>query len=317
MDVLERIGLAGIVPQAVIERAEDAVPTAEALRSGGADVMALSFREGVTEALAAIRQSCPEMLVGVCGVTTPEQCALAEEAGAAFVMMPGYRDDAAAWCVEHGLCLIPGCVTPSEIMAAMARVLRVVGFGPAAVYGGLEALRALSAAFPEVRFLPTGEMDQETLADHLAAPFVLAVASGRLCPEKAVAAHDTDAIAAACRAGRQAALGFELAHVGINTEDGEQSLAVCQALEEAFGFRTKKGNSSNFAGPAIEVMKSLYLGRNGHIAVRTNSIPRAIAELGKHGFQMDEGTAKSKNGKMTAIYLKDEIGGFAIHLLQK
>ena len=78
-----------------------------------------------------------------------------------------------------------------------------------------------------------------------------------------------------------------------------------------------ESNSSIFAGSAVEVMKSQYLGDNGHIAIRTNSIPRAAEELRKHGFELDESTAKFKDNKMTAVYLKQQFGGLAVHLLQK
>ena len=88
-------------------------------------------------------------------------------------------------------------------------------------------------------------------------------------------------------------------------------------LDAAFGFGVKEGNSSNFAGSGVEVMKSPYLGKNGHIAVKTNSIPRAAAELAKNGFTLDESTAKYKGERMVAVYLKQEFGGFAVHLLQK
>ena len=84
-----------------------------------------------------------------------------------------------------------------------------------------------------------------------------------------------------------------------------------------FGFGVKGGNSSTFAGSGIEVMKSMYLGKNGHLAVRTNQIGRATAYLEKRGYEVDMGTAKYKGDQMTAVYLKGEIGGFAVHLLQK
>jgi len=94
-------------------------------------------------------------------------------------------------------------------------------------------------------------------------------------------------------------------------------MAVCEQLNAAFDFEIKEGNSSNFSTSAIEVMKSMYLGRNGHIAIRTNSMPVAIAELEKRGFVVDMKTAKYKGDRINAVYLKDEMGGFAIHLLQK
>lgn len=83
------------------------------------------------------------------------------------------------------------------------------------------------------------------------------------------------------------------------------------------GFNPEVVNSSNFATPAIEVMKSMYLGKNGHIAIRTNSMTVALAEMEKRGFVVDMQTAKYKGERMIAVYLRDSFGGFAVHLLQK
>ena len=118
-------------------------------------------------------------------------------------------------------------------------------------------------------------------------------------------------------APRSAALGFEVAHIGVNCEDAAAASAVCEKLNEAFGLPVKEGNSSIFASNGIEVMKTMFKGKNGHIAIRTNSVELAVAELEKNGFVCDMETAKYKGERMTAVYLKDEIGGFAVHLLQK
>ena len=117
---------------------------------------------------------------------------------------------------------------------------------------------------------------------------------------------------------RKIALGFEVAHIGINTPDADASLEVCRQLNAAFGFETKAGNSSNFASSAVEVMKSNYLGENGHIAIRTNSITPACCGAGQGRLRSwIESTAKYKGDKMIAVYLKQQFGGFAVHLLQK
>jgi 2-dehydro-3-deoxyphosphogluconate aldolase / (4S)-4-hydroxy-2-oxoglutarate aldolase len=113
-------------------------------------------------------------------------------------------------------------------------------------------------------------------------------------------------------------LGFELAHIGINMPDADSSLSVTKQFNALFNFPVKEGNTSNFAGAGIEVNKSMGLGKNGHIAIRTNSIPRAIAYLERNGFVVDMSSAKGPvGGPMVAVYLKDEVGGFALHLLQK
>lgn len=112
-------------------------------------------------------------------------------------------------------------------------------------------------------------------------------------------------------------LGFELKHVGINCADADEADKVAGTFADIFGFTKKTGNSSVFAGAAVEAMKSPYLGANGHIAIGTNNIELAINYLESRGVTFNMDTAKYKNGKMIAIYLNGEVGGFAIHLVQK
>ncbi len=112
-------------------------------------------------------------------------------------------------------------------------------------------------------------------------------------------------------------LGFELRHVGINCETEEEACKVASRFDTIFGFTKKVGNSSVFAGTAVEAMKTPYLGKNGHIAVGTTDVEKAMEYLKNQGIEFDMETAKYKNEKMIAVYLKEEIGGFAVHLVQK
>ena len=112
-------------------------------------------------------------------------------------------------------------------------------------------------------------------------------------------------------------LGFELAHIGINAENGESAMSVAAMFATMFGFVIKDGNSSVFAGTGVEVNKSVGYGKHGHIAIRTNNIARAVAYLKRNGVAINDESAKFKpDGAMIAIYLKEEFGGFAVHLLQ-
>ena len=317
MTALERLYNAAVVPVVVLDDAADAVPTAKALLAGGVDVMEITFRTAAAaDSIAAVAKECPDMLVGAGTVITLEQCKKAVTCGAKFIVSPGYNDEVVSWCVENNVAITPGCVTPTEIMAAMSHGLKVVKFFPANVYGGLTAMKSLAGPFGGIKFIPTGGVNDKNLAEYISAPFIHAVGGSWLCAKADIAAHNFDKITSLCKEARRTALGFEIAHVGVNAGDAEESLAVCRALDAAFGFGVKEGNSSNFAGSGVEVMKSPYLGKNGHIAVKTNSIPRAAAELAKNGFTLDEPTAKYKGEKMVAVYLKQEFGGFAVHLLQ-
>ena len=318
MDVLSRLAAAGVVPVVVLDKAEDAVPTAKAMAAGGIDVMEITFRTAAAaDSIRAVAAEVPEMLVGAGTVMNLEQCKLAVECGAKFIVSPGYDEEIVAWCVENGVAVTPGCVTPTEIMAALKHGLKVVKFFPANVYGGLSAIKALSGPFVGLKFIPTGGVNQQNLGEFVSNPSIHAVGGSWVCPKADIAAHNFDKITQLCAEARRSVMGFELAHVGVNCESADESLAVCEELEKAFDFEVKTGNSSNFASTGVEVMKSMYLGKNGHLAIRTNKIEAAIAELEKRGFAVDMDTAKYKGDRMVAVYLKNEIGGFAIHLLQK
>lgn len=318
MDVLTRLSNAAIVPVVVIDDKNSAIPTAQALLAGGIDVMEITFRTAAAaDSIKAVSENCPDMLVGAGTVVTLEQCKKAVECGAKFIVSPGFDFEVVKWCVESGVIVTPGCVTPTEIMAAMKLGLKVVKFFPASVYGGLSALKALSGPFGGIKFIPTGGVNTQNIGEFISVPFVHAVGGSWICPKADIATGNFEKITRLSVEARNAVLGFEVAHIGINCEDAETSMAVCKKLNEAFNMPVKEGSSSNFASTGVEVMKSLYLGKNGHIAIRTNAIQVAIAELEKRGFVCDLETAKYKGDKMIAVYLKDEFGGFAVHLLQK
>ena len=315
---INRLSAAAVVPVVVLDDAKDAVATAKALLAGGVDVMEITFRTAAAaDSIKAVAENCRDMLVGAGTVITLEQCKQAVECGAKFIVSPGFDEEVVRWCVENGIAVTPGCVTPSEIMAAMKLGLTVVKFFPAGVYGGLSAMKALSGPFGGIKFIPTGGVNGQNIGEFIAAPFIHAVGGSWVCPKADIAAGNFEKITELCKQARSAALGLEVAHIGLNCEDAEAASAVCEKLNEAFALIVKDGNSSMFASGGIEVMKSMYLGKNGHIAIRTNSVPLAIAELAKKGFVCDMTTAKYKGGRMVAVYLKDEIGGFAVHLLQK
>ncbi|MDO4371592.1 MAG: bifunctional 4-hydroxy-2-oxoglutarate aldolase/2-dehydro-3-deoxy-phosphogluconate aldolase [Clostridia bacterium] len=318
MSVLDSLAKSGIVPVVVLENAQDAVPTAKALLKGGISVMEITFRTAAAaDSIKAVAEGCPEMLVGAGTVITLDQCKQAVACGAKFIVSPGFDAEVVGWCVENGVAVTPGCVTPSEIMAAMKFGLKVLKFFPAGIYGGLAAMKALSGPFGGVKFIPTGGVNAQNIGEFIAAPFIHAVGGSWVCPKADIAAGNFDKITELSKQARNAALGFELAHIGINCEDASAAADVCGKLNEAFDLPVKNGNSSMFASNGIEVMKSVYLGEKGHIAIRTNTISLAIAALEEKGFVCDMTTAKYKGDRMVAVYLQQEIGGFAIHLLQK
>lgn len=205
MDAFERFSRAGIVPVVVIDHAGDALPAAQALLDGGVDVMEITFRTAAAaEAIRAVSEGCPEMLVGAGTVVTLDQCRQAVESGARFIVAPGYDEEVVSWCVEKGVPILPGCVTPTEIMAAMKHGLSVLKFFPAGVYGGLSAMKALSGPFKGIKFVPTGGVGPQNAGEYGAAPFIHAVGGSWVCAQSDIAAHNFERITQLCREARQA-----------------------------------------------------------------------------------------------------------------
>ena len=237
--------------------------------------------------------------------------------GAKFIVSPGFDTEIVNYCLEKEIPIFPGCVTPSEVAQAVKRGLKVVKFFPAEPAGGVAMIKAMAAPYNQLRFMPTGGIGTQNLKDYLGFDKIICCGGSWMVKKDLVAAGEFDKIRDLTKEAVQTMLGFELAHIGINCENEEQADQTASAFDGLFGFTKKSGNSSVFAGTAVECMKAPGLGAKGHIAVSTNSVARAKNYLEMMGYKFKEETAKFKGDKLTAIYLEDEIGGFAVHLVQK
>ena len=200
MDVLQRLANAGVVPVVVLDDAKYAVPTANAMVAGGIDVMEITFRTAAApDCIKAVSENCPDMLVGAGTILNLEQCKLAVQMGAKFIVSPGFDAEVVSWCVENGIAVTPGCVTPTEITAAIKLGLKVVKFFPANVYGGLNAMKNLSAPFVGIKFMPTGGVNAQNLSEYISAPFIHAVGGSWVCPKADIAAGNFEKITALCK----------------------------------------------------------------------------------------------------------------------
>lgn len=319
-EVLQKIEAIGIVPVVKLDRAEDAVPLAEALIRGGLPCAEVTFRtDAAAEAIAAMSNAFPEMLVGAGTVLTPAQADAAVAAGAKFIVSPGLNPEVVRHCVEHGYPITPGVCTPGEVETALSFGLDVVKFFPAEAAGGLAMIKAMAAPYGKLKFMPTGGINAKNLNEYLAFSKILACGGSWMVAPALIDAGRFDEIERLTREAVTTMLGFELAHVGVNAENAEEAEKAANRFAFIFGMPAKVGNSSVFAGKAFEVMKQPYLGKNGHIAISTNYILRAVNYLENVlGVEFDESTAKKDDkGNLKAIYLKEEIGGFAVHLVQR
>ena len=185
MDTMKRIEKCGVVPVVVLNKLEDAMPTAKSLLEGGVDIMEITLRtDAGMESIRTVAAQCPEMCVGAGTVTTLQQCKQVARAGAKFIVSPGFDPELVKWCVDSNIPTMPGCVTPTEIMGALKLGVNVLKFFPANIYGGISAMKALAGPFGNVKFVPTGGVSETNLEEYFRKPFIYAVGGSWLCAQK-------------------------------------------------------------------------------------------------------------------------------------
>lgn len=318
-EVLNQIQKIGIVPVVVLNDAKDAKALAKALCAGGLPCAEVTFRTSAAEeSIRIMSTNFPDMLVGAGTVLTTDQVDRAVAAGAKFIVSPGLNPKIVKYCIDKGVPVTPGTTNPSDIEQALELGLEVVKFFPAEAAGGLKMIKAMAAPYVNMKFMPTGGINADNLTEYLDFPKIIACGGSWMVSGALVEAGKFDEIEALTREAMNNMLGFELKHVGINCADEQEADSVASSFETIFGFTKKTGNTSVFAGTAVEAMKIPYFGAKGHIAIQTNYIERAINYLETQGVVFNKDSAKyNDKGAMMAIYLQDEIGGFAVHLVQK
>jgi len=317
--VLEELKKIGIIPVIKIDDAEKAVPLAKALALGGIPCAEVTFRTAQAEdAIRRIKAEVPEVLLGAGTVLTIEQADKAINAGAKFIVTPGFNPKIVSYCIEKGIPITPGCSNPSDIEMALEMGLNVVKFFPAEQAGGLEYIKAISAPYPSLSFIPTGGINAQNIVKYISFEKILACGGSWMVNADLINAGNFEKITALCKEAQLNLLGFELAHIGINTDNEAAALKAANSFSALFGFQNNVGNSSIFSSPGLEIMKSPFLGKNGHIGIGTNCINRAKAFFERQKVEFNpDGTKTDAKGNPLVVYFKEEIAGFAVHLLQK
>lgn len=321
--VLEEISRIGIVPVIKLDDAKDAVPLAKALCDGGLCCAEITFRTSAAEeSIRLMSQEYPDMLIGAGTVLTASQAERAVNAGARFIVSPGLNPDVVKYCTGKNIPVTPGCANPSDIERAISLGLDVVKFFPAEAAGGLAMIKAMSAPYTDIMFMPTGGINADNINSYLAFPKVLACGGSFMVKDSLIKNGEFDKITELTKQAVNTMLGFEVGHIGINTEGKSSADSLASFFASSFGFDTTDapGKVGYFAGKGIELLydSASFTGEKGHIAILTNSVERAIYHLGRKGIEFEENTARyNENGKRTFIYLKGLYSGFTIHLSQR
>ncbi len=207
MDIFEKLHQCGVVPVIKLEDANKSEALAKALIDGGLPCAEVTFRTAsAPEVISRMAKAYPEMLVGAGTVLSVEQAKQAVQSGASFIVSPGLNPKVVRWCIENNVPVIPGIATPTELEAAMELGLSVVKFFPAEAYGGLKTLKAISAPYGNIRFMPTGGISLDNLASYFEFNKIIACGGSFMVTDKLINSDDFAQITAISRKAADIAL---------------------------------------------------------------------------------------------------------------
>lgn len=195
MDILKQITELKVMPVIKLDRSEDASPLAEALCAGNLPAAEITFRtDAAADSIEIMASRFPQMLVGAGTICTTEQAQRAIDAGAKFLVSAGFSPKVVEYALSHNIPIFPGVCTPTEVMMLMEYNLPVAKFFPASQYGGLNTIKALSAPFPQLKFMPTGGISAANIREYLDFPKVIACGGSWMVKSDLINAGDFDTI---------------------------------------------------------------------------------------------------------------------------
>ena len=200
-EIMQEIGRIGIVPVVAIDDAADAVPLGQALTDAGLPCAEITFRTAAAaDAIKAMSDAFPDMLVGAGTVLTVAQAEQAKAAGVKFIVTPGFDAAVVDWCLANDVPITPGVMTPTDINQALAKGLSLLKFFPAEVAGGTKALKAIGGPYVGIKFIPTGGINANNLTDYLSLPMVHACGGSFMVKKQMIADGEFETITEMARA---------------------------------------------------------------------------------------------------------------------
>jgi 2-dehydro-3-deoxyphosphogluconate aldolase/(4S)-4-hydroxy-2-oxoglutarate aldolase len=298
--VLEQIRFAGILPVVVIENEDAAGALAGALLGAGLGVSEVTFRTAAAaKAIGRIAREQPSMLVGAGTVLSVDQVKTAVDAGAKFIVSPGLQESVVGYCLDRKVPVVPGIATPTEAARALEMGLGVVKFFPAEQCGGLGYLKAIAAPFPDLRFIPTGGIDETNLEAYLAYPKVLACGGSWMVKQDLIGAGRFADIGALASRAVSLVLGLELLYF----DDARGAGGLASALAKIVNFPVKA---------ALETAVG-----DGRFAVRTSSVDRAMSFLARKGVKSIAPASGAQAGNSRSIFLDTDAGRVSLQIIQR
>lgn len=301
MTILDQLSLAGIIPVVKIEKVEQALPLAEALLQADITAIEITFRTAAAaEVIRTLSQHYPELLIGAGTVLTPQQVDQAIEAGAQFIVTPGFNPNTVAYCVEKKIPIIPGCSSPTDIESALSFDLTTVKFFPAEQLGGIPTIKALSGPYSQVRFIATGGVNFANYKEYLAVSKVAAIAGSWMVAPELLNNGQYDLIRDLSKQAIQSLLDFRIESIQFTSQEINDLKSLNAWANCLPGQFVQKDSTS----------------RRGTITLSTPDLKRALHFLQRYHLNPQTDDSQRKLTDSTGFSF-ESIAGFDIKLVQR
>jgi len=311
-EILDAIEAAGIFPVVEIDRLEDGVPVAGALMDGGIAALEITLRTPCAYgAIQAVHRAFPGILVGAGTVLSPEQVDQAWDAGAGYMVAPGFNPRVVRYCLDKGIPVIPGIDSPSGIELALEAGLSVLKFFPAQFSGGIEGLKSMAGPFKDrIRFLPLGGITPENLTQYARCDKVMAVGGTWIAKKELVLKKDFSQITQNAREAMALLHGFEVCGIELNVDPDHGDADLLKTLSQAFAL-PESGMT------ALDLIKAPDNGLRGRLRIACNNVRRAGLWLKNQAVKADVTPIETPAGNASGLTLASRPGGFEIQFIEK
>lgn len=304
--LFQEISNYGIVPVISINNVKDAIPLAKALINGGLPVAEVTFRtDCATEAIRQMIEEFPEMLVGAGTVLTVEQVDMAVEAGSKFIVSPGLNPKIVKYCQSINVPIIPGTSSPSDLELALELGLETVKFFPAEVNGGIKAIKAMSAPYRGLKFMPTGGVNEDNLLEYLADESIIACGGTWMVKGDLIDSGQFDEITNLTRLAVKKMLDIKLDHINVKDNSNDKLLNKILMNDQEASENLDK----------IRLVDKVVNDLAGELVFSCSNLDRVIYHLEKNGVKFNKELV-NENEK-DYIYVNDSIAGYAVKIFRK
>ena len=313
-EIIKKLDICGVIPLIKINDAKNALPMAGALIGADITAIEITFRTSCAgEVIKTISAKCPNIIIGAGTVITVKQVHEAVNAGAKYIVTPSFNAEVVDRCIELGVPVFPGCSTATDIDHAFSRGLRVVKFFPSELLGGVKMIRALSAAYPFMKFIPTGGINLSNLSEYLSFNKVLCCAGTFIASEKDLDEQNFAEIARIARSAVDVVMSLSLDHVALNV-DPTYAKEMMKSLSQLAGVNY---DPNNVAVMGVEAVADSHRQSIGHLVYTSPNIERCVYYLKNRGFYPDETSIVKENNRINEVFLLSKFGNFEIKIVRK